>query len=385
MNLPFYLSLKEIWRNRGRFALIGGVVALITTLVLFIAGLTEGLGRGGREYIENLDADLLLFQENVDLSISTSRVTRRQVREVLRLPEVENAGPIAFSSVSIWEEGAVEFTNVSIFGVEPGKPGEPFVYDGRQLSTKGAKEVLIDRNVAEQEGYSVGDELIIKSSLGADEELHSVKVVGLVESQKYFIQPGLILPYDTWDSVRPRGLADSSNEVVFNVIGVKLKEGVQWQEFAGILENTLGDVEAVDLVTAYEASPGYAAQQSTLSTQSGFTLLIGVLVIGGFFQIQTLQKINQVGMLKAIGASNTVILWSAITQIVLLNCLGVLAGAAGTLLLAAGLPAGIPIIFDGDVVTQALILLLLIGPLGGFVSLRTLIKAEPLTALGLAS
>ena len=45
-------------------------------------------------------------------------------------------------------------------------------------------------------------------------------------------------------------------------------------------------------------------QQTTLNTQQFFTLLIGVLVLGGFFQIQTLQKIGQIGMLKAIGTSN---------------------------------------------------------------------------------
>ena len=63
-------------------------------------------------------------------------------------------------------------------------------------------------------------------------------------------------------------------------------------------------MQAVDRVTAYQATPGYSAQQSTLNTQRYFALLIGILVIGGFFQIQTLQKVAQIGMLKAIGAAN---------------------------------------------------------------------------------
>ena len=70
------------------------------------------------------------------------------------------------------------------------------------------------------------------------------------------------------------------------------------------IEREVKDVQAVDRVTAYEATPGYSAQQSTLDTQSYFALLIGILVIGGFFQILTLQKVAQIGMLKAIGASN---------------------------------------------------------------------------------
>lgn len=57
------------------------------------------------------------------------------------------------------------------------------------------------------------------------------------------------------------------------------------------------------------AIPGYAAQQSTLTTQQFFTFFIGVLVVGGFFQIQTLQKVA--GMLKAIGLSSWTVGWTA--------------------------------------------------------------------------
>ena len=42
--MAFYLAIKELMHNRGRFLLIASIVALITTLVLFIAALAEGLG-----------------------------------------------------------------------------------------------------------------------------------------------------------------------------------------------------------------------------------------------------------------------------------------------------------------------------------------------------
>ena len=35
--MAFYLSIKEVWRNRGRFLLFSLVIALITLLVLFVA------------------------------------------------------------------------------------------------------------------------------------------------------------------------------------------------------------------------------------------------------------------------------------------------------------------------------------------------------------
>ena len=150
------------------------------------------------------------------------------------------------------------------------------------------------------------------------------------------------------------------------------------------VEGEVGKIEAVDRVTAYEATPGYSAQQSTLDTQRYFTFFIGILVIGGFFQIQTLQKVAQIGMLKAIGASNLIIALAAVTQIIAINAFGVAIGAIGSLLLGASFPPGIPIVFTGDAVAAAIGALMTIGPLGGLVSIYALLKIEPLTALGLA-
>ena len=54
--MALYLSFKELWHNRGRFLLIASIVALITTLVLFIAALAEGLGDGNHGLIKALEA-----------------------------------------------------------------------------------------------------------------------------------------------------------------------------------------------------------------------------------------------------------------------------------------------------------------------------------------
>ena len=70
--LAFYLALKEVFRNKGRFLLVSLVIALITLLVLFIAALGEGLANGNRQYVANLDAQLVVFLEKSDFSISAS-------------------------------------------------------------------------------------------------------------------------------------------------------------------------------------------------------------------------------------------------------------------------------------------------------------------------
>ena len=51
--------------------------------------------------------------------------------------------------------------------------------------------------------------------------------------------------------------------------------------------------------------------------------------------------------------------------------------------LSMGLPSGVPIIFTGTSILIAAVSLLLIGPIGGLVSIRLALKVEPLSALGM--
>ena len=120
-----YLGLKEVWRNKGRFFLFSLVIALIAILVLFTAGLGEGLASANKEYLEKLDAQLLVFQEDTGYSTIESRIDYKKIQRIRRLDGVADAGPIAFSNVKIVLENASEPLDVSFIGVEPGKPGAP--------------------------------------------------------------------------------------------------------------------------------------------------------------------------------------------------------------------------------------------------------------------
>lgn len=385
--MPFYLALKEIWRTRGRFILFSMVIALITILVLFVAALAEGLGSGNREYIEKLNADLIAYQSNVDLSVGASRIGTARLNELRRVEGVAAVGPIGTASASLVFTDDREPLNVALIGVEPGLPGEPPVVSGTGLRSRRANEVVIDRQVALRRNIQVGDTVTVKSIQDTKEQFYDLRVVGISDNRQFSLQPSLIMPIRTWDAIRPQAIIGgmSDAEIVANIVGVQVTDPAQAAAVAQRIETQVQDVVAVDRVTAYEATPGYSAQQSTLDTQRYFALIIGVLVIGGFFQILTLQKVAQTGMLKAIGTSNTVVGLAAIIQIIVVTVMGVGIGVALTLGLSLGFPPTIPIVFAPKAVGAAVVSLLLIGPIGGLVSVRYALKVEPLTALGLAS
>ena len=381
-----HLAFREIWRNRGRFLLFSMVVALITVLVLFIAALGEGLGSGNREYLEKLNADLIVYQDTARLTIPSSRVDCTKRAEIGRVEGVRDVGSIGFASVSIPMGDGDEPLDVSLIGVQPGKPGEPPVVRGAGLVRRGANEAIVDRTVAVMADLAVGDQLVIRSTQGNEDEFYTLQVVGISDSRKYGLRSSVFVPIVTWDEIRPKPVVGpGAEDPACNVVAVQLDDPAQLEPMRQRLQARVARIEAVDRQTAYESTPGYTEQQSTLTTQNTFALLIGVLVIGGFFQIQTLQKVPQIGMLKAIGTPNGTIAAAAITQIVIVTLLGVAIGSLAAFGLSLSFPANIPIVFEPRSGAMAVVSLLLIGPIGGLVSIRYSLRVEPLVALGLGT
>jgi putative ABC transport system permease protein len=386
LSISSYLAIKEVWRNRGRFLLVSMVIALITLLVLFIAALGEGLGNGNREYISKVDAQLIVYQAKSDFLIQASRLGRDRLAAVRRVEGVTDAGMLGTANATLVLPGDALPLKVALLGVEPGRPGEPRVVQGQQLSTGLADEAVIDRNTAYRSKLKLGDVLTVRVTQGTKDEFFNLRVTGISDGQQYGLQPSVFVPFFTWDRIRPKSEAEvNRSNPIANVILVKLNDSSRVAEISQRLIAQVNTIETATLDTAVQALPGYSAQQSTLNTQGGFTLFIGILVIGGFFQIQILQKVAQIGVLKAIGTSNPIVAAASIIQIIVITIIGVAIGGLLTFLFSLSFPPTVPIVFNGTTSAVAVAALLLIGPLGGLVSIRYAVRIEPLKALGLSS
>ncbi len=382
--LANYLAIKETWRNRGRFFLVSLVIALIALLVLFIAALGEGLGNGNRQYIAGLDAQLIVFLEKSDYNITGSRLNDVKLRAVRRVEGVAAAGPIHTANTAILLPQN-KVIKVSLLGVEAGAPGSPRIIEGRSFLSSTADETIIDRNVALRTSIKVGDEITIRSTQGTKDQFYRLTVVGLSDGQSYFFQPTIFVPPSTWESNRPKSEAELNNKTpAINIIAVRLKKPAELAKMKQLLLDKVESIEVADLPTTINNIPGYSAQQGTVQTQGFFTLLIGVLVIGGFFQIQILQKVPQIGVLKAIGATNAVVGLASVLQIMLVTTIGVAIGGGLSFIFSLFFPPTIPLVFNGQSSAIAVLVLLAIGPAGGLVSVFYAVRIEPLKALRLS-
>jgi putative ABC transport system permease protein len=260
----------------------------------------------------------------------------------------------------------------------------PDVVAGRAFRGGNSKEAVIDRNLALRSGLHVGDILEVRSTQGLEDRFSDFMVVGITEGQSYLFQPSLFVTPTTWEKSRPQSEADARDDTPYpNIIAVDIADPELRQAVSARLLAEVSRIEIADIATTINNIPGYSAQQSTIQTQGLFTLLIGVLVIGGFFQIQVLQKIPQLGVLKAIGSSNSALAAAAVIQILVVTAFGVGLGAILTFLFSLGFPPTIPLSFDGSSAALSVLALMLIGPIGGLVSVVYAVRIEPLRALRL--
>jgi putative ABC transport system permease protein len=122
-----------------------------------------------------------------------------------------------------------------------------------------------------------------------------------------------------------------------------------------------------------------------VNTLRVFGFLIGTLVVGIFFYVLTMQKVAQIGLLKALGASSAYIFRQLLTQVLAVTVLGVavsvpLAYATGTVL--GRLPKTVPIAFTGDTFVVTSVLIVVTGVIGALFSVRQLARVDPIIALG---
>ena len=133
---------------------------------------------------------------------------------------------------------------------------------------------------------------------------------------------------------------------------------------------------------SYDGSPGYVAEMSTMMLIRGFLLVISALTVAAFFTVWTVQRRGQIGLLKAMGASNPYVLRDALGQMAVVLVVATLVGTAGGLALGGLMPAEAPFSLEPGPVLVAGAALVVAGLAGSTAAVRRITSVDPLIALG---
>lgn len=360
-----FLAWNEIKHSKLRYSLIVGVMFLIAYLVFFLTGLAYGLSQDYRMAIDKWDADGIILSEESNVNLNMSMLP------IKSLDKVEAKEKAAFAQTAgIIKTGKEnkEKVDISFFGIDKNEFLAPNIVEGRMFENK--KEAVADITLKEEDGVKLDDVVTLS---GSDEK---IKIVGFTENARYTVAPVLYVSIEDFQVIRFEQDVPADKARI-NGIVVRGKDNTIDQ-----VKVTDDDLSLYSIQDFISQLPGYNAQVLTFGFMIGFLIIIAAIVIGIFIYVLTLQKISIFGVMKAQGISSSYISASVIMQTFLLAIIGVGLGLLGTIGTALVLPAAVPFKVNWLFFAGISGAMLIVAVLGALFSVRTIVKVDPLKAIG---
>ncbi|WP_230114235.1 FtsX-like permease family protein [Microbacterium oxydans] len=352
-----FVALRELRFARGRFILIGAVVALITVLVGFLSGLTGGLATQNISAVVGLPADRIVFSAptagETSASFADSTITEQQATDWAATDGVASARPVGISQTRA-EAGDIRAA-IAVFGVEPGFDATAPSADGRLGLSDPAAEAL---GVQTGDDVTIGGTTYTVETIGGDGWYSHTPVVQMTlhDWQAYSAATGNPDAYATvlavtgspeWDA------ADASNDTVS--------------------ESTLGSLMALS---------AFRSEIGSLLLMVGMLFGISGLVIGAFFTVWTMQRKGDIAVLKALGASTPSLVRDALGQALVVLLVGIGLGLGAVVALGTLASTALPFLLSPITTVLPGAIMIVLGLAGAAFALRSVTSADPLTALG---
>lgn len=370
-----FVGLRDLRHAWGRFMLMGSVIALVAVLTVLLTGLSTGLVNSGISGLRAMPITNLAFQPKTNSTFSQSTIDEGTISALAHESGVR-AEPLGLTFFNAKDAAGTSFA-IALVGIEPGGFMARGLPGGSALGRTGSG-VIVSQGIATQ-GVHVGDRITVnRSSL-------AMNVVGVAPTATYGHVALVYAPIDLWRQATygqvTGGVLSPSARGLASVAALQVRPGVD--------VSRLGQRLGVDIVTkqqAYAGSPGYVAETATMSLIVDFLYVIAALIVGAFFTVWTIQRKSDIGLLKALGASNGVVVRDALGQVALVmigaTALGALIGSGIGSLIQGG---AVPFALQVNAVTVATAALVIAGLVGSLVAVRRIVRVDPIIALGASS
>lgn len=376
-----FIAIRDLAFARGRFSLMALVVVLIAFLTTLLSGLSAGLIKNNISGLMQLPYTHMAFEYDDEPTYRATLVDRSMWEGWEKEPGVRTLEPLGHTVFNA-RGASNEPLELVLWGVRPGKFTEPRVTSGEQLG--GLENGVIVSQILADKGVKIGDTIVL------DRVLTELKVIGITAEANIGHIPIVYAPLPKWQEATygpPGGMPPGEKfpDVVYDyvsVIALQLEDSVTKEDIAAI-DKKLGTATLQKVDASYVASTGYLEEVRSVGMIQYSLIIIAAVVIGAFFAIWTIQRTQEIGLLKALGASNGYLLRDSLGQALLLLGAGTLVGLGAALWLGQFLmKTGRPFMYVPGTVSSAIIALLVAGLVGGALSIRRITSVDPMIALG---
>ncbi len=356
-----FLALRDLRVARGRFALVALVIALVALLTTMLSGLATGLVDDGISGLRGLPLTHLALQPGSQSSFSRSTLTQRNLAPWSKVDGVD-ASPIGVSFFNAKRANG-ETIDLALFGIDRGSFLAP--RPEAQAALEGEPGLVLSEQF-QADGLKVGDALTI---VGVDRTL---PVLGFTYGGSYGHVDIAFSSLSTWQEL----VYGDNAKGRFSAIAIRATDESTFAATDVAAETTVESKEA-----AYQGSPGFAAETATMDLIRGFLLVISALIVGAFFTVWTVQRTRQIGLLKALGASNSYVLRDALGQLAIVLVAATIVGAAVAVGLGSLIGGGVPFSLSSAPILGSTLVLIVVGMAGSLVAIRRITKVDPIIAL----
>lgn len=357
-----FLALREFRHSKLRYALITGVIVMVSALVFILSALANGLSNGNSEALAAIDADGIVVTSGSEYQLDRSAIALEDADAIAGVDGVEEAEPFGATSINVTREGNDDVLGVSVLGMVPGGIVDPGANDGDAIGS-GENGIVIDESMT-NEGIGIGDVLV------TDPGGVELEVIGITDGYQYRLIPTAILPFELWQELRPQG-SEGASAVVVNGDDAAIESIPDAVEGVMVASND-------DLVTNL---PGQTEQQATLVLIQVFLVVIAAGIIAAFFFIITLQKMPELGVMKAIGTKTSYLAKTLLLQVAILGVVGIVIGIAFSCVTDILIQGAVPFALEWQSMALYGSILLVVGMLGTLLSLFRIARVDPLDAI----
>ena len=363
-----FLAIRDIRFAKGRFAMMGGVVALITLLLVMLSGLTAGLAEQSTSAIDKLVAsgarpvDSIAFgapgSGTPKVSYTESSVAADQVARWKDAPGVQSAEPLGITQTrALVPDGGT--ANVAVFGVSPGSPLAPV-----EVS---AGTAVLGSSTAEALSVGQGD----KVSVGGVE----LGVAAVVPDQWYAHTSVVWTALPAWAKVAHV----SDGDQLATVVAVTFAGGAKVDRAAA---DAAAHTVSESRTGSFQALGSFKSENGSLTLMQAFLYGISSLVIVAFLTVWTIQRTRDIAVLKAMGAPGSYILRDAMTQAAIVLVAGAAAGGAVGVAAGALAARAAPFLLTAGTTVLPVVGIIALGLAGAALAVRRVTKVDALLALG---
>jgi putative ABC transport system permease protein len=366
-----FLAFREMRRALVRFGLLVFAIGLLLFLILIQQALQDGLITAFVGGIRNQSAPVLVYSVDGQRTLQGSFIAPALEKAVRGTAGVGSAARLNQSTFTV-RVGDARATDAAIVGSGAPDLGVPTTLSaGRRPAKEGEA-------VGSAQDFALGDKVTVLAA-GRDAKPVVITVVGLAGDVQISVTRTLFTDLTTFAAAVRAANPDAAG-VPPNAIAVRPAAGVTASELVARINQSSPEADALTRQQAADDAPGVSQVRRSFQVIFLLYALVIPLVTGLFFLIITLQKAGSLTLLRAMGAGAAVLTRSLLVQVAVVMALGIIVGTALYAPLSQAQIGSLTLHFDGVAVLVWSVLLLTLGLASALVSIRRVLRIDPIEA-----